>query len=176
MKLKLLVFLTFLAIPLGIFAQKTGYVGYKYTGVTVNKKLPNGVKDLGGNLLTNEDYAVSRMQKGTTDMLWLTHITNRNDDGVPKWEVKNVLVLPKIKKNQVILRGFNFPCKIGGKENLDLFVLADYSAKNKTYTPNKAWLINVKKNLFETVAVKKVSCSNVPKNRDFTNIAWNFNL
>lgn len=171
MKLKLLVFLTFLAIPYGIFAQKSSYVGYKYTGVTYNKKLPNGVKDLGGNLLSNENYAVSQMKKGKTDMLWLTYIAGRNDDGVPKWEVKNVLALPKIKKNQVILRGFNFPCTIGGKENLDLFVLADYSAKTKTYTPKKAWRVNIKKNLFETVAVKKVSCKNVPKDQDFTKIA-----
>ena len=125
------------------------------------KTLPNGVKDLGGNLFGNfEDYAVSHMKKGKTDMIWLTRIKNRNDEGVPNWKVKKVLVLPKLKKDQQIVSGFKSPCKIGKKEDTTLIVLANFSAKNKTYTPEKAWRANILKDTFEEVSVAKVSCKN----------------
>lgn len=158
MKFKFFAFLVFLTIPLAVSAQKNKYIGYEYTGVVYQETLPNGVKDLGGNLLTNEDYAVSRMKKGRTEMIWLIKITGRNDDGVPNWKVRNVLVLPTLKKDQQILRGYNSPCKVGGNSESNLIVLADYSAKNKVYVPNKAWRVNIRKNAFEEISTAKVSC------------------
>lgn len=158
MKFRLSVLLIFLAIPASIFAQKNTYIGYKYTGVTYNKSLPNGVRDLGGSLLEDDDYAVSHMKKGKTDMLWLAKITSRNKQGIPKWQVKDVLKLPKIKKDQEILQGFTFPCTINGEEDLNLIVLAEFLPKNKTYKVMKAWQANTQKNKIQAISTKGVSC------------------
>ncbi len=158
MKFRLLVLLMFLAIPSYILAQKRTYIGYKYTGVSYNQTLPNGVKDLGGSLLEDDNYAVSRMKKGKTEMLWLARITSRNARGVPKWQVKDVLFLPALKKNQEILRGFTFPCTIDDEEDLNLIVLADYLAKSKTYKVRKAWRANTKTNKIQAIPIKGISC------------------
>lgn len=155
---KLIALISFLVIPLAVSAQKNKYIGYEYTGVVYQEKLPNGVKDLGGNLLANEDYAVSRMKKGKSEMVWLIKIIDRNADGVPNWKVKNVLTLPKIGKDQQVLRGYNSPCKVGANADTNLIVLADYSAKDKVFTPDKAWRINIRKNSFEEVSTAKISC------------------
>ena len=98
MKFKFFALLVFLTIPLAVSAQNNKYVGYEYTGVVVNQSLPNGVKDLGGNLIGDFDYAVSHMKKGKTDMIWLTRIKNRNEEGVPNWKVKKSSVAAEIKK------------------------------------------------------------------------------
>ncbi len=158
MKFRLLVLLMFLAIPSYILAQKKTYIGYKYTGVTYNKTLPNGVKDLGGSLLDDDSYGVSHMKKGKTDMLWLARITSRNAKGIPKWQVKDVLILPTLKKNQEILQGFTFPCTINDEEDLNLIVLADYLAKSKTYKVRKAWRANTKTNKIQVISTKGISC------------------
>ena len=158
MKFRLLVLLAVLAIPTQIFAQKNKYIGYKYVGVSYNQTLPNGVKDLGGSLLEDNNYAVSRMKKGKTEMLWLARITSRNAKGIPKWQVKDVLTLPVLKKNQEILQGFTFPCTINDEEDLNLIVLADYLAKSKTYKVRKAWRANTKTNKIQVISVKGISC------------------
>ena len=158
MKFRLLVLLAFLAIPTLVFAQKNKYIGYRYVGVSYNQTLPNGVKDLGGSLLEDDNYAVSRMKKGKTEMLWLARITSRNAKGIPKWQVKYVLNLPALKKNQEILRGFTFPCKINDEEDLNLIVLADYLPKSKTYKVRKAWRANTRANRIQAVSIKGISC------------------
>ena len=66
MKFRLLVLLAFLAIPTLVFAQKNKYIGYKYTGVTYNQTLPNGVTydtiDLGRS--PGDDYGPIRVPAG----------------------------------------------------------------------------------------------------------------
>ena len=160
MKFRLIV-LIMLALSASVIvsAQEASYVGYKYTGVKYNHKLPNGVRDLGGNLLDNENYGISRVKKGKTEMLWLARITGRNSAGVPRWLVKDVLVLPTLKANQEILQGFESPCVINKNEDLGLVVLADYVPKNKTYKVNQAWRADSKTNKFQKIPTKGIVCN-----------------
>jgi hypothetical protein len=79
MKLKL--FVSLLLFSLTAFAapqKKSEFVGYRHRGVLYGETLPNGVKDLGGGLLSNDSYGVSRFQKGKKFMLWLEKITDRD--------------------------------------------------------------------------------------------------
>jgi hypothetical protein len=160
MKFRLIGLLLLLTVSAPAGAQKKSYIGYKYTGVTYNHKLPNGVRDLGGSLLENENYGVSRMKKGKTEMLWLTRITSRNWSGIPNWQVKDVLYLPALKKDQEILQGITFPCTINGKEDLNLIVLAELSPKKKTYTVLKAWRADTKAKKIQVISVKGIVCEN----------------
>jgi hypothetical protein len=68
--------------------------------------LPNGAKDLGGGLLSDENYGVSRFSKDGKFMLWLEKITARDAKGIPSWRVKDVLIFSKPKTNLGI---FIFP-------------------------------------------------------------------
>jgi hypothetical protein len=134
------------------------FVGYRHEGVKRGKRLPNGAKDLGGGLLSNEDYGVTRFKKGKNYMLWLERIVERNEAGVPDWEVRDVLSFGKLKKNQTFLFSYSSPCKQNNEENLDLIVLAEFAPKTKTYKVLKAWQANVEKEEFESVSIEKIVC------------------
>lgn len=160
MKFKLLLILTLLAIlASGAAAQETHeFVGYRHKGVVVGESLPNGAKDLGGGLLSDEDYGVTRFAKGKKTYLWLEKITGRGRDGVPNWIVKDVLEFVKIKKNQEFLYSYSSTCTTDGEESIDTVVLAEFNPKTKKYRVLKAWKANVETERFEKIPVKGIKC------------------
>lgn len=133
-------------------------IGYRHKGVTLGARLPNGAKDLGGGLLSDMDYGVSRFSKGGKFMLWLEKIVDRDERGVPEWEVKDVLVFNKLKKNQVFLYSYSSPCSINGEEDLDLVVMAEEQPKKLAYKILKAWRANVQTEKFEEISTDAIVC------------------
>jgi len=133
-------------------------IGYRHKGVTRGKRLPNGAKDLGGGLLSAEDYGVSRFSMGSTFMLWFEKIIDRDETGVPDWEVKDVLIFEKLKKNQVFLFSHSSTCSIDGNEDLDMIVMAEEQTKKRAYRILKAWRANVETEKFEELAASSIAC------------------
>ena len=160
MKFKLFLFLLLIAVPVIASPQKKEFIGYKHKGILYGEVLPNGAKDLGGGLLSNGNYGVSRFTKGKTYMLWLEKITARDAKGVPNWEVKDVLMFEPLKKNQEFLFSYSSGCTIKGKENLDLVVMAELSAR-KTYKVIRAWRADLRREKFEKVSDKGIVCEYV---------------
>ncbi len=162
MKLKILFLLVLIATP-ALFAapQKKELVGYKHKGVKFGETLPNGAKDLGGGLLSNADYGVSRFSRNKKYMLWLEKLTSRDAKGVPSWEVRDVLTFDNLKKNQEFLFSYSSGCVQNGKENLDLIVMAEFSPAQKTYKVIRAWQANVKKEKFDKIPDKGIVCTYV---------------
>jgi hypothetical protein len=158
MKLRLLLVLALLVFALGAAAQKKGFVGYKHKGVVYGESLPNGAKDLGGGLLSDEDYGVTRFSKGKKHYLWLEKITGRDDDGVPDWIVTDVLEFDALKKQQEFLYSYSSSCTTAGTENLDTVVLAEFQPKTKKYKILKAWKANLSKEKFEKLSTKGIEC------------------
>ena len=134
------------------------YVGYRHKGIRRGEKLANGVTDLGGGLLSDDNYGVTRFSKDGKYMLWLEEMLDHDEDGVPTWEVKDVLVFDKLKKNQMFLFSYSSPCTENGAENLDLIVMVEENRKHKTYTVLKAWRANVVTERFEEAATASVVC------------------
>jgi len=162
MKLKLI--FSLLLFTLSTFAapeKKSEFVGYRHKGVLYGETLPNGAKDLGGGLLSDENYGVSRFQKGKKFMLWLEKITDRDKKGVPSWEVRDVLTFDNLKKNQEFSFSYSSTCLQNGKENFDLIVMTEVSAKKKTYKVIRAWRANTKTGKFEKISDKGVVCKYV---------------
>jgi hypothetical protein len=158
MKIKSILFLLLLAIPVFAASQKKGYIGYRHKGVVYGSTLPNGVKDLGGGLLSNENLGVTRYSKGGNDMLWLEKILSRDKNGVPTWQVKDVLKFDKLRKNQELLFSYSSTCTQNGRENLDLIVLAELAANKKSYKVLKAWNANVKSEKFNKISTHEIKC------------------
>ncbi len=158
MKLKLVLLFVFFIVPTSVAAQKKDLIGYKHKGVVYGATLPNGAKDLGGGLLSNENYGVSRFSKGKKFMLWLEKITERDAKGIPSWEVRDVLSFDKLKKNQEFLFSYSSSCLQNGKEKLDLIVQAEFFPKTKTYKIIHAWRANVKREKFEKISTKGIKC------------------
>lgn len=158
MKSKLFLILLFFAFPTLAVSQKNDYIGYRHKGVKYGETLSNGAKDLGGGLLADENYGVSRFSKGKKFMLWLEKITGRDNQGVPSWEVKDILSFDGLKKNQEFMFSFSSSCLQNGRENLDMIVLTEFLPKNKTYKILKAWKANAKKEKFEKLSTKAIKC------------------
>lgn len=164
MKLRWLFSLVFVfAVAANVAAQKKEFVGYQHKGVVFGATLPNGAKDLGGGLLSNENYGVSRFSKSGKIMLWLERITDFDADGVPSWKVTDVLTFARQKKNQELLFSYSSNCMQNGRENLDLVVLAELSPKAKTYKIINAWRANIRKEQFEKLSIKGIQCSAVAR-------------
>ncbi len=140
--------------------QKT-YIGYKHKGVVFGATLPNGVKDSGGGLLSDDSYGVTRFTKNGKYMLWLEKITSRNRNGVPNWQVKDVLTFGKLKQNQAFIFSYSGNCTQNNRENFDLIVLAELAAKSKTYKIINAWRANLKREKFEKASIKGIKCAYV---------------
>ena len=159
MKSKLFLFLILIALPVVASPQKNKeFIGYKHRGILYGQSLPNGAKDLGGGLLSDGDYGVTRFSKDKKYMLWLEKITARDAKGVPSWIVKDVLTFDGLKKNQEFLFSYSSGCLQNGKENLDLIVMAEFSPPEKTYKVLRAWRANVKKEKFEKISDKGIVC------------------
>lgn len=158
MKLKLFLVLLLLAFPTLVVAQKSDYVGYRHKGVKYGETLSNGAKDLGGGLLSNENYGVTRFSKGSKYMLWLEKITDRDRKGVPSWEVKNVLIFDRLKRNQDFMFSYSSSCLQNGRENIDMIVMTEFSPQNKVYKILKAWRANAGKEKFEKLSTKGIRC------------------
>lgn len=141
--------------------QKKGLIGYKHKGVKYGETLPNGAKDLGGGLMTNENYGVTRFTMGKKYMLWLEKISGRDSSGVPNWEVRDVLSFDNLKKNQQFNFSYSSGCMQNGKANLDLIVLTEYSTAPRFYRPVQAWRANTVKGKFEKISTKGIQCKEV---------------
>lgn len=158
MKTKIILILLLVALPVFAVTTKSKYIGYKHKGVVYGETLPNGVKDLGGGLLSNEDFGVTRFIKDKKFMLWLEKITNRDSKGVPSWEVKDVLDFENLKPNQSFLFSYSSGCLQNGRENLDMIVMTELLPKKKNYKVLKAWKVNVKKEKFDKISTRGIRC------------------
>ena len=134
------------------------FIGYRHEGVRFGEKLPNGAQDLGGSLLSDERYGVTRFKKNKKYMLWFEKIISRNKAGVPRWEVRDVLQFEKLDKNHEFFYSYSSPCRLNGEYNLDLIVMAKTSPRSKRKTILKAWLADVSTERFKSVSIKNVSC------------------
>ncbi len=161
MKTKIILILLLIALPVFAVTKRSKYIGYKHKGIVYGEKLPNGVKDLGGGLLSDENFGVTRFIKDKDFMLWLEKITSRDSQGVPSWEVKDVLNFDDLKKNQSFLFSYSSGCLQNGRENLDMIVMTELSPRNKAYKVLKAWRANLKKEKFEKISTKGIKCTYV---------------
>ncbi len=167
MKSKL--FVSLLIFSLSTFAapdKKSEFVGYRHKGVLYGETLPNGARDLGGGLLSNENYGVSRFQKGKKFMLWLEKIADRDKKGVPSWEVRDVLSFDKLKKNQEFQFSYSSNCTQNGKSDLDLIVMTELLPQ-KSYKIIRAWRANFKTAKFQKIKERGIVCKYVePEKND----------
>lgn len=158
MKLKSFFLLVLLTLPaLAAPLKNKEFVGFRHKGVKYGETLPNGARDLGGGLLSNEDYGVTRFERGKKYMLWLEKITGRDAKGVPDWEVTDVLSFDNLKKNREFLFSYSSGCTQNGRQNLDLIVMAE-SLPDKSYKIIRAWRANARKEKFEKISGKGINC------------------
>jgi hypothetical protein len=151
-------FLTLLAASPAVLAQRSQYVGYRHKGVVVGQKLPNGLKDMGGGLLSDDSYGVTRYSKGKKQFLWLEKIVSRDQNGVPTWLVRDVLEFSRLPKNQDFSFSYSSICSNDKVFDLDLVVMTELAADRKSHRVLRAWRANVRTGKFQTAGIKGIRC------------------
>ena len=134
----------------------------KYIGLRHGKALPPGLKWIGGSLVSavrdEKEYGMAEIHRGTTKMLWFERLTHRDDNGTAYWEVKDVMVLPRLPKKQVFLYAF---CLLNDQHDSEIAAVADYDADAQYFTRvHRAWRANRQTEKFEAIPTKGIKCEN----------------
>ena len=146
-----------------LFGQNSEYIGYKHKPVLIEHRLPNGVRDIGGAMVMDENevtkYGVGRFSKGRTQMLWLEMVTAEDAQGPTEWEVKDVLTFPAFARNQeLFFAAGNGACTINKKEDPVLVVLGQLISRPKGYKVLRAWRIDLRAEKFTSIPVTGIKC------------------
>ena len=137
--------------------EKRPYIGLRYAG----DKLPPGHKWIGGALLTDpysdeKQYGVTEVSKGRLRMMWLDRLTHHDAAGNAHWEIKDVLFLPSMRKDQLL---FYVGCFQANKPDSELVVITDSVVRGGYYARARhAWRANRKTEKFQQIPVAGIKC------------------
>lgn len=140
------------------------YIGYEYKGVTPESVLPNGVKHLGGGLISdvNADplYGVAQVSKGKTRMLWLEVSTGQDAGGVTGWRVLDVLSLPAPTATRYVMLPFDpvVECRRNGGAAANLIAVGRLDGRRSRFTAERAWTVDIAKKKFVPAAAGGLRC------------------
>ena len=135
----------------------------KYIGLRYGLSLPDNLKILRSEPLSvandvNENR-VSEVQDGRVKMLWLERLTHRDGAGLPHWEVKDVVILPPLRKKEILAYSF---CSLSKQPNREIIAVADYRPRVEYLAHvRRAWRANRRSEKFEEISPKGVKCENV---------------
>lgn len=94
-------------------------------------------------------------------MLWLQKLMRYDETGKAYWEVVDVLILPRMKKNGEIIDGLN-GCKIRGRFDSEIVAIAKSEEGSEKYLTKIrfAWRANLRPQRFQRIPTKGIMCSN----------------
>ena len=137
--------------------DKSPCIGLRYAG----NKLPRGHKWIGGALLTDpysdeKQYGVTEVSKGRVRMMWLDRLTHHDAAGNAHWEIKDVLFLPPMRKDQLL---FYVGCFQANKPDPELVVITDAVVRGGYYgRVRHAWRANRQTEKFQQIPVAGIKC------------------
>jgi len=112
--------------------------------------LPAGLSE-GFGLIINDsnDYALSMVLNGESKMLWLEKLTGRDENGAAYWIVVDVLGLPKLDNNAILIPD---GCSLNGTPDSEIIV----AARNGSIL--MAWRANTTLDRFEAISTAGIRC------------------
>ena len=158
----------FVSLIFAAFAQgqtAASYIGYEYKGVVPDSVMPNGVKHLGGALISdiNKDpvYGIAQVSKGRTQMLWLEASTGQNEKGVTGWRVLDVISFPKLASPQHVMMPLDpaVACTRNGKTVPYLVALGRIDTRRAVFTVQRAWIADIDKKKFTPASIRGLRCT-----------------
>ena len=158
----------FVSITFSVFAYgqtAASYIGYEYKGVTPDTVMPNGLKHLGGGLISDPYvdpvYGVTQVSQGNSWMLWLQVSVGQNALGVTSWRVLDVLSFPKPRGSEYIMLAPDpsIECTRSGKAVSRLSAVGRINRRSGTFTPQRAWTADLAKKKFTPASIRGLRCT-----------------
>jgi hypothetical protein len=92
-------------------------------------------------------------------MLWFERMTHVDDNGVAYWEVKDVMVLPRLPRKQVLAY---YGCLLNNRADNEIAAVLDYEPGVEYFTrARRAWRANRLTGKFEAMPSKGIKCENL---------------
>lgn len=135
----------------------------KYVGLQYSLFLLDGLEKVGGTLVSDVNdskiYSISQIHKGKIKMLWF-ELMIRDNSNTAYSEVKDVLILPEIRKNQILV---NYSaCLLNDKLDSEIVAIAFNQPDEEYFTRiSRAWRTNRTTEKFEEILVKGIKCENI---------------
>ena len=159
------IFITLLLVVSASAQANAKYIGFEYKGVVPDTVMANGVKHLGGALISyhrvHPVYGISQVSKGKTRMLWLEVSTGQNEKGVTGWRVLDVLSFPALTSTQHLLISFDpaVECLRGGQPVDRLVAIGTINRQRGVYTSQRAWIADIEKKKFTPASTRGLRCT-----------------
>jgi hypothetical protein len=132
------------------------YIGTNYP------PLPEGFSRRYGLVIwDSDDFSLARISDGERDMLWLAKMTSRDANGHAIWEIKDILVLPNLDIEVVLVDDL---CMLNGEMNPEIIAIGktDDRVYSTRHLPNEkilfAWRANTSLGIFQSIPTKGVEC------------------
>jgi hypothetical protein len=107
------------------------------------------------------EWSLQVMRDGNVSMLWLSKLAYRDLKGGAHWQVSDILVLPKLREDEVLIPS---GCKVGNTLDVEIVVIAllDQDAYVSRYVVNAkvkmAWRANQTTGAFESMMTNGIEC------------------
>jgi hypothetical protein len=143
------------------------YIGLRYLGPRLPYTLPayldhpKGIQYFGGWVADDVEYpkpsvyGISRVKKGTQEMLWFEMFVDRD-----RRLVLDVFNVPKMNKSYTLIGGHHL-CLRNGIRDSSIIAVAKIQDAEYFRQIQKAWRANLKTRKFEAISTKGVICENI---------------
>ena len=133
----------------------------KYIGLRHGPRLPPGLKEVGGGLLTDPykdkiQFGLAHITKGTTNMLWFELGTHHDAEGHAYWEVLDVVTLPPMTRTQIL---FYTLCLFNDEPDPEIAAIVQPLKRGSYETKAlRAWRANRQTRKITEIPIKGVKC------------------
>ena len=122
------------------------YIGLHYP------PLPDGLSQIFGLLIwDSNEYSLTLVSDGENKMLWLGKLTHQDSSSEAYWEVKDILELPKLDGDVVLIPD---GCLLNKKLDSEIFVIGNVTNEKILF----AWRANTKLGIFEIISANGIEC------------------
>jgi hypothetical protein len=132
-----------------------------YIGLRHGPKLPPGLKEEGGGLISDPykdktQFGIAHVTRGKQNFLWFELGTHHNAAGQAFWEVLDVVTLPPLRRNHIVMYTL---CLLNDKPDPEIAAVIE-PIKPGSYDTRtlRAWRANRQTRKFEEITVKGVKC------------------
>ncbi|MEJ2048411.1 MAG: hypothetical protein P8Y60_00950 [Calditrichota bacterium] len=107
--------------------------------------------------LEGDEYIIDHVSKANLQMLWFCKLTSRDTEGRPYLRILDILLLPRIEKNEELLMG---TCKFNDEMDPEIVAIVKFSESEVKSEVVQAWRASRNSKKFESIPTASITCVN----------------
>jgi hypothetical protein len=107
--------------------------------------------------LEGDEYIIDHVSRAKLQMLWFCKLTSRDTEGRPYLRILDILILPRIEKNEELLMG---TCKFNDEMDPEIVAIVKFSESEIKSEVVLAWRASRNSRKFEIIPTANITCVN----------------